>query len=485
MSKTREKNIEKILLIQEQKKRVKYNHLKTYFPDTGPLRRELYKKHLEFFEAGKDYEERLALAANRVGKTSTMGGFELTCHLTGRYPSWWKGRKFTKPIEAWAAGKTGQTVRDVIQKILMGPINDLGSGMIPKEYIKNTTKRSGISGALDMVFIKHKNGGTSELGFKSFDQGRQSFEGTKKDIIWLDEESPLEIYVESLLRTTDTTGESNVNGILMLTFTPLLGMSEVVLQFLPNGEIKESSEGTKHVTTATWDDVPHLTEETKKKLLASIPPFQRDARAKGIPQLGAGAIYPVQESDWIVKPFEIPKHWKKVYGLDVGWNKTAVVWAAIDPESGVIYEYSEHYQGNEQPVVHAQAIKSRGDWIPGVIDPASRGRSQVDGQQLFAQYLALGLKIQKANNAVEAGIYAVWERLSAGRLKTFDTCSNIIAERRLYRRDEKGKIVKTNDHLMDSERYLIMSGLDRAITKPIKKIKAPEYRSGHNSGWLG
>ena len=78
------------------------------FPDAGPLRRELYAKHIEFFRAGTDYKERLFMAANRVGKT-VAGAFETTCHLTGRYPPWWEGKRFDRATESWACGANSQT----------------------------------------------------------------------------------------------------------------------------------------------------------------------------------------------------------------------------------------------------------------------------------------------------------------------------------------------------------------------------------------
>ena len=93
--------------------------------------------------------------------------------------------------------------------------------------------------------------------------------------------------------------------------------------------------------------------------------------------------------------------------------------------------------------------------MPGFIDPAARGRSQKDGSQLIADYQALGLNLEVALNAVESGIYEVWTRLSTGRLKVFATMQEWLAEYRLYRRDEKGRVVKTNDHLMDATRYLV------------------------------
>jgi hypothetical protein len=219
---------------------------------------------------------------------------------------------------------------------------------------------------------------------------------------------------------------------------------------------------------AGWDDAPHLSEQDKADLLKSIPPYQRDARRLGIPQLGSGAIYPIPESEVLVQPFEIPDYWPRAFGLDVGWNRTAAVWGAIDRQSGIVYLYSEHYMGHAEPSVHAEQIRRRGDWIPGVIDPASRGRSQVDGKQVVSQYQDLGLDLAMADNAVEAGIYAVWQRLAGGGLKVFSTLASWLSEYRIYRRDEDGKVVKEGDHLMDAMRYLIMSGLDRAQPVPFE-----------------
>lgn len=223
---------------------------------------------------------------------------------------------------------------------------------------------------------------------------------------------------------------------------------------------------SKAVVTATWDDVPHLTATQKAELWESIPPYQRDARSKGIPQLGSGAIYPVPESDILVDPFQLPPYWARGYGLDVGWNRTAAVWGAHDAEADIVYLYAEHYRGQAEPSVHADAIRAKGAWMNGVIDPAARGRGQKDGSQLLQNYIDLGLNLTLAQNAVEAGLFAVWQRLSSGRLKVFRTLQSWLSEYRLYRRDEKGAVVKTNDHLMDATRYFVVSGLPRASTAP-------------------
>lgn len=222
--------------IEEQEK---YGRFAALFPDQGPLRRELYVKHLEFFKAGATYRERCFMAGNRVGKTKA-GSYELTCHLTGEYPHWWEGRQFKTPIRAWAAGKTNETTRDIIQLELLGNIvfTDGGqrkvidaTGLIPKALVGvdpgQISWKAGVADLVDTIKVRHKTGEWSELGLKSYQQGRGSFEGTTRHVVWFDEEPPLDVYNEALIRTATT------RGMIMLTFTPLEGLSDVVLSFLP------------------------------------------------------------------------------------------------------------------------------------------------------------------------------------------------------------------------------------------------------------
>lgn len=233
---------------------------------------------------------------------------------------------------------------------------------------------------------------------------------------------------------------------------------------------------SKFVVMADWDDVPHLSESEKIELLASIPPHQRDARTKGVPQLGSGAIYPVPETDILVEDFDIPEHYARGYGMDVGWNCTAVVWLAHDRETGVRYIYALHKRGEAEPSVHADAVRSRGIWIPGRIDPASRGRSQRDGTVLIDDYVDQGLFLDIAPNAVEAGLLEVWRLLSTGQLKVFQSCTAWLEEFRLYRRDNKGRVVKQNDHLMDATRYAVVSGVEWMTAEPVTQKEEPLIR---------
>jgi hypothetical protein len=245
----------------------------------------------------------------------------------------------------------------------------------------------------------------------------------------------------------------------------------------------------KFLVTATWEDCPHLTEQAKADLLASIPAYQRDARSKGIPVLGSGAIFPVPEADITVTDFELPVHWPRAYGIDVGWNRTAAIWGALNRETDTLYLYAEHYRGEAEPVIHAESIKARGSWVKGAIDPAARGRGQVDGRQLIQMYQDLGLNLIEADNAVESGLYELLTKMTGGRFKVFKSLQNWLGEFRLYRRDEKGRVVKERDHLMDATRYLNSRLHEICATQPApqkeKPVSAWASASSFSTGWMG
>lgn len=245
---------------------------------------------------------------------------------------------------------------------------------------------------------------------------------------------------------------------------------------------------SRAIITATWEDAPHLTTRQKAEMLASIPEYQRDARTRGIPQLGEGLIYRTPLKDITVSDFPIPKHWPRAYGLDVGWNWTSSVWGAWNREADVVYLYSCYKRGQAEPSVHADGIKARGKWIRGVIDPAAQGANQVDGSRMIDLYRNLGLDLEPSDHAVESGIYEVWNRLATGRMKVFESMQEWFAEYSKYRRDLKGKIHKADDHAMDATRYLVLSGLQRAsIEVPTVETEQFEYMSpgtGMGLGWM-
>ena len=236
----------------KQAKRDRYFDL---YPEDGPLSRHAYRKHMEHFAAGKWARERAVLGGNRVGKTE-MGAYEMSAHLTGLYPDWWEGRRFDSPVNAWAAGKTNDTTKVILQEKLFGGVRKderdrnrlAGKGMIPADRImhESATFRAGFPGLISEVGIRYRDSRLehSVLGVKAYEQGRRAFEGTAQHVIWLDEEPPEDIYGECLMRT------GTVDGMVYLTFTPLDGLTEVVTRFLPE-ELRppveiEDDEYTEH-----------------------------------------------------------------------------------------------------------------------------------------------------------------------------------------------------------------------------------------------
>jgi phage terminase large subunit-like protein len=240
----------------ELDRRQREDRLKYYQP---------YPKQAQFHEAGAKVRERLLMAGNQLGKT-LAGGFEVAMHATGRYPDWWKGKRFDRPIVAWAAGTTGETVRDTVQRVLIGRPDQKGTGAIPKDAIKELIPARGVADLVDTIRVWHVSGKWSTIGLKTYLSGREKFQGETLDFVWFDEEPPADIYTEGLTRTN--IGQNPV----WMTFTPLLGVSEVVRRFL----LEQSPD--RHITTMTIDDVAHYSAEEKARIIASY------ARMSGKPE---------------------------------------------------------------------------------------------------------------------------------------------------------------------------------------------------------
>ena len=175
------------------------------------------------------------MAANQIGKT-VAGGAEWAIHLTGRYPDWWEGAVFEKPVRFWLGGVTGESTRDNPQRILIGQPEirqQWGRGLVPKECLKEITMARGQPNAIDSIVVRHGGGadvqqGESSLLFKSYEKGREKWQGDTIDGVWFDEEPPADIYSEGRTRTNN----GQLGNFCLITFTPLKGMSEVVRQFI-------------------------------------------------------------------------------------------------------------------------------------------------------------------------------------------------------------------------------------------------------------
>lgn len=434
-----------------------------------------YKKQLEFYEATADpkLREFLLMAGNQVGKT-LAAAYMTAMHLTGRYPDWWVGAVFDEAVTGWAASETSQGTRDTVQRLLLGPPGAWGTGAIPKEAIVDIKRAShGVADAVETILVRHVTGDISRITLKTYDQGRLRWQGETLDFVWFDEEPPEDIYIEGLTRTNAT------DGIVWITFTPLLGSSSVVRRFLEKG-----TAGT-HVTRMTIEDAEHYTPEQRQAIINSYPLHQRAARAMGVPMLGSGAIFPVAEESIKVHPFKIPDYWTQIGGLDFGWDHpTAAVKLAWDKDADVIYVTADYRQAEATPVTHAGALKPWGAWLPFAWPHDGLQHDKGSGEALADQYRKQGLKMLKdkathppqkgqeegtGGNSVEAGLVEMLERMQTGRWKVFSTCQAWFDEFRQYHRED-GKIIKERDDTISASRYAYM--MRRFAT--VKQAPAPE-----------
>lgn len=406
--------------------------------------------------------QRLLMAGNRVGK-SLSGAMEMAIHLTGKYPEWWEGRKFGRPIRAWAGGVSNETTRDVCQKELVGQPDDpsaRGTGSVPLDDIGETVRKAGVPNAMNSLVVRHITGGWSRLGFKAYEMGKEKWMGEQVDVIWLDEEPPASIYSQALTRTADK------GGSVYMTFTPEQGMTQIIAQFI--NDIKKGQE----LIQAGWDDAPHMTMEVRDQILQALPPHERKMRERGIPQLGSGLVFPIVEEEILCDPIEIPTHWPRLCGIDFGWDHpTACVWIAWDRDVDTVYVYDSYSMRQETVPVHASAINARGKWIPVIWPQDGRQADKGSGKNLTEQYKKesvnmchdwftnppqQGMKDGTGGNSVEAGIMEMLTRMQTKRLKIFKNQSKMLEELRMYHRKD-GKIVPINDDLISAMRYCIMS----------------------------
>lgn len=462
-----------LLLLRELERRRSANRLARYAP---------YEKQKLFHSRGRDYRERLFRAGNQTGKTYSST-YEIAYHLTGRYPDWWEGRVWNRAVTGWALGESMESTRDTLQRLVMGRPGEWGTGTIPKDSIIEIKRAQGVADSLDCVSVKHISGGISRLYFKSYEKGRSKLQGETLDFAALDEEPPLDIYTEVLTRTNAT------GGMVWITFTPLLGMSEVVRMFLQNPTPERSD------TNMTIEDVGHYSAEECARIIASYPEHEREARAKGIPILGSGRIFPVAESLITVPDFPLPDIWPRIAGMDFGWDHpSAAAWLAWDRDEHILYVYGALRARESTAAEFAPDILQLGQWIPMAWPADGLQHEKGTGFQLAEQYRNAGVNMlhefaqfpetgDEAGNkvsrvSVEAGLQAMLQAFKANdpaeyarqhallqqagrghekplRIRVFASLSDWFEEFRLYHRKD-GKVVKLQDDLMAATRYAYM-----------------------------
>lgn len=433
--------------------------------ETKLFRYKPYPWQIDFHNSGKIYKDRMVIAGNRVGKTYSCSA-EIAMHVTGLYPSWWDGHRFDKPNSWWCCGVTNESLRDISQKELLGGTGEnFGTGMIPKDKLgKPTTRMAGISGVVDGVKILHTSGGYSEITWKSYEQGWQKFQGTAQDGIWLDEDpNDQQLFTECLTRLMTK------HGLMLTSFTPLLGVTPMLQHFYDMGD-------SVLIKNVTWDDAPHITEEDKRLMLEKYPEHERKTRSMGIPMRGEGLIFPFPEEDIKCSAFSIPRHWPVIIGIDFGYDHpAATAKIAIDPDNDIVYVVAGDKERRMDALAHSEKIRRMGgDRLPVSWPHDGLNTEKGKGTQLISVYREHGLNLlgmsARHKNDVGGGqsrettIMDIYERIKTGRFKVFSHLDSFFEEYRNYHRKDN-KIVDRMDDLISAVFYAYM----------MRRYAVPEY----------
>lgn len=474
MGAAREQLIEEIQILEELERRRSTHRLKLF---------QSYDWQARFFAAANDNKQRMMMAANRVGKTYSEA-HEFAFHATGQYPDDWVGVRFDHPLKMWALGVTGEQIRDVIQKELLGDTPDgdkFGHGAIPLDCIDmgSIVRAMAPRGLIKDFKVKHVSGGYTQISFKAYSQGQHVLMGSGIDYIWIDEEPEDQtIYPQCVIRTA--MGDHGRGGHVVLTFTPENGMTPLVCQFM------EDIQPGQYLQNVTWDDAPHLSPEVKEQLLGAIPDYQRDMRSKGIPVLGSGVIFPIADSEITVEPFQCPDHWHVIDGLDFGWDHPqAHIQLWVDPDQDIVY-VARAWRKSERDADQAwTATKQWAKGVPTAWPADGLQHEKGGGQQLRIQYSDAGFSMLEAHAtwpeggvSVESGLWQLLQDMREGKFKVFSTLAEVFEEKRLYHRDDKGKIVKERDDLLSAIRYAYMM---RRYAVPMGTITAMNKALGLSS----
>lgn len=458
MSKHKE---EVVRFLEEQSRAKRENKLRNWRP---------YPKQAEFIEATSNYGEVCLRAGNQQGKTETASFF-VGASLTGIYPSWFKGRRWDRPIRAWACGESTTAVRDVNQRKLFGPPGDesqLGTGFVPKDCVGKIIVGHGAGGGFDKVLVKHVSGGWSEVTFKSYDQDRGKWQGESIDLLWCDEEPPVEHYEEGLARLIAT------NGLAISTFTPLHGFGRILKRF---NERSPEALRNRCLVAMKLDDALHLQDPERRAALFATFGDNKRSRIDGLPSLGSGAVFDTP-LDEILDPIFIrdgqlwhrdmgaldTRGWSWAWSIDFGISHPfAAVLLGHDRDRDIIYVVAEIRMRNATPSQHAQRIKALAVNAPVIWPHDGHVRERGSGLELAKLYKNEGLHMMASHAtfptggySTEAGIHELGMRFQSGRLRIAAVCTEIQDEYQNYHRKD-GLLVKEGDDLLSALRIGVMA----------------------------
>jgi phage terminase large subunit-like protein len=445
-----------IVHLQHQRQ---YNKLRYYEP--YPYQKPLYHLHTM---------AQAVIASNRSGKSYSVG-YAIACHLTGIYPSWWTDIRYKSGIKLIAAGSSSSQIREAIQETLFGTADkteeiSIGSGLLPRDLIIMDSIVTGADKrAIGGCQIKHSSGSRSMIITASYEQDRAVLQGGKADVIWLDEQPSDDEIVSELVRALAQT-PTGQEGRLYLSATPLVGWTPMIKRFW-------NQTANHGMVRYSWDDVPLelLDQKTRDMLTSTWLPFEIDARTKGIPMAGTGAVFQIDFDAMIMKePPALQPWYKRLAAIDFGRNPdpTVIIWMYYDDRTDTITVYDEHVARNQTPIEYTPQILSRGKDIPLAWPPDGKRKGYTETESVIVELtnkygintLSESFTNPDGSRGIDYGLQYIIQRIRLGKFRVSAHCTYLIEEMRQYHTETtgNGKVqFKGQDHAIDAMRYGALS----------------------------
>ena len=450
---TREQKIHAISLLEEQARR-RAAHLSLHVFNS------FYGWQRDFVASTLDNHESCLCAANQIGKTYTGTNID-AIHLLGDYPDDWPGHKFDFAPLCWGLGFSMEKTRDLLQTAIFGKYSDgsFAGGLVPADRIVGHESATGTPNAMRSISVKHASGEISTIQFWSYSQGQHAIMGDVVDWFHIDEE-PKDDKIRPQVLTRTINGDKGRGGRGIYTFTPENGRTSLVIKFMDDPSPDQS------FIMKGWADAPHMTKEKRERLLLQYPEYQRDMRSKGVPMLGHGRIYDVSDELIECDPFTIPDHWNVIGGMDFGWDHPqSHVKIAQDPDNETVYVTNSFRQSKVSANDAWGSVKAWQKDVPIAWphDGLQNEKGRDDTKQQKTHYADAGFEMLSSHatwveggNSVENGLYLILDAMRKGKFKVFRGQIDLMDELRQYHRDDKGKIVKVRDDILDAIRYAYM-----------------------------
>ena len=440
--------ISRIHEIEHEEKRRKNTKLSKYNKGKVHLKQMAFHKCLK--------KNRWVFGGNRSGKTE-CGAVETVWLARGIHPF----RQNKDNVDCWCVSVSRDVQREVAQKKIL---SYLDKSWIEKIVMTSGCRDSPQYGVIDTIVVRNVFGGTSSIGFKSCEAGREKFQGASLDFVWFDEEPPRDIYEECRMRVLDRGG--HVFG----TMTPLKGLTWVY------DEIYLNCHNSDEVWCEfmEWADNPYLSQKEIQSLAESMSEEALESRRYGRFSACGGLVYgEFDPSIHVIPPFPPPAEWQDKLSIDPGLNNPlSCHWYCRDFD-GNVYVVAEHYAAKHDVAWHGEKIaeicrnlgwhKDCFGRVEALMDSAANQRT-LSGQRSVAELFSeQGLSVNThVNKDVYTGINKVKSLLKVGvdgkpRLFIFENCVNMIREIKGYMWGENDSPIKRDDHAMDELRYYVAS----------------------------